>query len=299
LSGNNVANNTNGIGLDHSSSNTLFGNNVANNTNGIVLYYSSNNVLSGNNVTASKIYGIYFYFTNNNVNNVFYHNNFINNTQQVYIENSGYANSWDDGYPFGGNYWSDYAGSDYNYGLNQDLMGSDSVGDTAYTIDASNADHYPLMGPFGTFNAFTWNNVSYNVDIVCKSDITSFSFNPDAMSYPTLSFDVEGQSGTSGFCRVVIPKQMMWCDSLDQWMITVGGNLTAADTIIEDGNCTYIYFTYTHSAKTVQIQSTHAVPEFQPFLILPLLMIAILLAAIFRRRKRDVQGHNHLGGTAS
>jgi len=46
---------------------------------------------------------------------------------------------WDDGYPSGGNYWSDYNGTDANH---------DGIGDTPYVIDANNADNYPLMTPY-------------------------------------------------------------------------------------------------------------------------------------------------------
>jgi parallel beta-helix repeat protein len=111
-------------------------NNFANNGYGIELGYSSdNNVLSGNDVTANNGRGIGLVYSSNNV---FHHNNFINNTQHVHIENTGYANSWDDGYPSGGNYWSDYNGTDADH---------DGIGDTPYIIDANNIDHYPLMIP--------------------------------------------------------------------------------------------------------------------------------------------------------
>jgi parallel beta-helix repeat protein len=254
-----TANKEVGIGLSYSSNNTVLRNNITNNYCGIGLGYSTSN-------------------------NMIYHNNFINNSQQM-SSLEEVMNTWDDGYPSSGNYWSNYTGSDYYHGPNQDLIGNDGIGDTAYVINVNDMDHYPLMGPFKTFNAGTWNNTSYNVDMVSKSNITDFNFNPYATPHPALSFDVEGTNGTIGFCRIVIPRDMMWCANSADWVITVGGNLTAADSIVEDGNYTYIYFTYTHSTKTVQIQSTHAVPEFQPFLILPLLIIVTLLAVVARKRK--------------
>ena len=52
--------------------------------------------------------------------------------------------------PSGGNYWSDYAGADVKSGPNQDLPGSDGIGDTPYIIDVNNTDRYPLMNPYGT-----------------------------------------------------------------------------------------------------------------------------------------------------
>jgi len=57
-------------------------------------------------------------------------------------------NIWDDGYPSGGNYWSDYTGVDLKSGPSQDQPGSDGIGDTAYVIDANNQDNYPLIYPY-------------------------------------------------------------------------------------------------------------------------------------------------------
>jgi hypothetical protein len=82
----------------------------------------------------------------NSSNNEFYHNNFINNTYQV--SNIRSTNFWDDGYPSGGNYWSDYKVIDAHSGQYQNQTGSDGIGDTPYPIDANNADHYPLMKPY-------------------------------------------------------------------------------------------------------------------------------------------------------
>jgi hypothetical protein len=58
------------------------------------------------------------------------------------------TNVWDDGYPPGGNYWSDYTGVDVKSGPNQDQPSSDGIGDTPYIIDEYNQDNYPLMKPW-------------------------------------------------------------------------------------------------------------------------------------------------------
>ncbi|MBA7691642.1 hypothetical protein ES703_100193 [subsurface metagenome] len=103
---------------------------------------SSNNTLS-NNTCENNNYGILLYSSSNNL---IYHNNFINNDNQAYDDGT---NTWDDGYPSGGNYWSDYASEDENRGENQDIPGSDGIGDTPYYIPGdSNRDRYPLMEPW-------------------------------------------------------------------------------------------------------------------------------------------------------
>jgi hypothetical protein len=52
---------------------------------------------------------------------------------------------WSDGYPSGGNYWSDYTGKDLKSGPYQNVTGSDGIGDTPYIIDAANIDPYPIV----------------------------------------------------------------------------------------------------------------------------------------------------------
>ena len=71
-------------------------------------------------------------------------NNFIDNTNQTYLYQS--SNTWDHGYPSGGNYWSDYAGVDSFSGPYQNETGGDGIGDTPYNVtDTVQQDRYPLM----------------------------------------------------------------------------------------------------------------------------------------------------------
>ena len=161
------ANSYHGIGFHNSSNNTISGNNIQTNYDGISLWFSSRyNSISGNNITSNKFYGIWLWYspyniiTENNVknnelrgiwlkhssNNIICHNNFVDNFEQVRSDNS--TNLWDDGYPSGGNYWSDYAGVDFYRGLYQNETGSDGIGDTPYVVDENNQDNYPLIEPW-------------------------------------------------------------------------------------------------------------------------------------------------------
>jgi parallel beta-helix repeat protein len=92
------------------------------------------------NLLENNYHGVYLYGSNNNL---IYHNNFINNTIQARDDGTNY---WDDGYPSGGNYWSDYTGVDRCRGENQNMPGSDGIGDAPYQIPGgAGQDSYPLM----------------------------------------------------------------------------------------------------------------------------------------------------------
>jgi hypothetical protein len=132
-------------------------NNATQNYDGISLMsFSNNNSITGNNITQNNgtMTGSLYLFSSSN--NSIYHNTFTNNFLNVYdaawdCPDSGLTspsiNFWDDGYPSGGNYWSDYDGVDTHSGPNQNETGSDGIGDTPYAIDMNNRDKYPLLLP--------------------------------------------------------------------------------------------------------------------------------------------------------
>jgi len=72
------------------------------------------------------------------------HHNEFRGPRVPAFDDRGPENRWDDGYPGGGNYWSDYGGVDVMSGPNQDQAGSDGIGDTPYVIDPSSLDRYPI-----------------------------------------------------------------------------------------------------------------------------------------------------------
>ena len=170
LSGNNVTNNRDGICLYYSNNNTVSSNHIANNTNGIWMHCSHENNLTGNNITSNTDNGIQLVFSSSNS---IYHNNFINNTNQTYIEYS--KNTWDDGYPSGGNYWSDYTGKDEYKGPDQNITGTDGIGDDPYVINPNDIDDYPLMPPYPQHDIGIIITVKTLKNVVGQSDNLSIS----------------------------------------------------------------------------------------------------------------------------
>jgi parallel beta-helix repeat protein len=137
---NNVISARNGCGLHLtlSSNNTLDSNavfgGIGADGNGVELEHSDQNVVVNNTVFDNGGIGLQLESSNNNL---IYHNNMANNSLNAYDHNS--SNIWDAGYPSGGNYWSDYVGTDEN---------GDGIGDSPHMIDGNNTDDYPLMNLF-------------------------------------------------------------------------------------------------------------------------------------------------------
>jgi parallel beta-helix repeat protein len=143
---NNISYNKHGIFLNRSFYSHIAHNEIFSNSHhGIDIAGGEYNVIVSNNISKNQN-GIYL--SPFAINNHVYHNNIIDNFHQAY-DSTNDSNQWDDFYPSGGNYWSDYNGVDFFQGPNQNIPGSDGIGDTPYEIDSDSQDNYPFMKPFG------------------------------------------------------------------------------------------------------------------------------------------------------
>jgi len=106
---------------------------------GITLKKCEENIVVENDII-ENYYGIIVAYVGENI---LYHNNLINNVLQAFSHDNS-VNVWDDGYPSGGNYWSDY---EETYPDAEELDDS-GIWDTPYYIDDINQDNYPLMEPW-------------------------------------------------------------------------------------------------------------------------------------------------------
>jgi parallel beta-helix repeat protein len=268
-----------GIYVSTSSSNTIRNNSISNNYCGLVFdstVYENvigyqptgntvkDNVVTGNTVANNSLVGVELIQSEENV---FYDNNFVNNTQQVLSTNS--TNAWDNGDE--GNYWQDYSGQDLN---------KTGFGDAPYVIDDNNLDNHPLMGLFSDFPV-TWQEETYPVTVISNSTVSGFYFSqPNKM----IGFSVNGPDGASGFCRVSMPVSLLG----GPYTLVLDG-VSSPDLLeMSNGTNCFLYFTYNNSYRNVKIEGTSVVSEFPSFLpvlfLVAVLTVGVVIVALRRRR---------------
>ena len=153
-----VSNNTvfgNGVGgiFNNDSMDTIIsGNHAFDNFAGVtVAVFSENVTIMENDISWNDIGVRILYMAGSSIamdDISIYHNNIVGNPQQVSLNSPEGVVSWDNGYPSGGNYWSDYSGDDLFSGPNQNLPYSDGIGDVPYSLPNGDEDRYPLMSQY-------------------------------------------------------------------------------------------------------------------------------------------------------
>jgi parallel beta-helix repeat protein len=134
-----------GIHVKGGNSNVFTKNTLVNNLLGMNFIETANNVIVENTIdytsqgVNSVPSGINFYRSSGNV---IYHNTFkAEGTQAGSYESN---NTWDNGFPNGGNYWSNYGAG----GSNFTKINGTGIYDSPYLINEVNIDYYPLVEPY-------------------------------------------------------------------------------------------------------------------------------------------------------
>jgi hypothetical protein len=138
----------------------------------------------------------------------------------------------------------------------------------------------------GTSDNITLSILPYSNEYVfsVESNSTISNLNFDTQN-TTLSFEVSGEGGTTGYVRVTLAK-------------TLAPDISKLKIQVDSSNCNYTYqetdvswmvtFTYTHSVHQVYIKlGQEAVDEFSPSAISLLLLTTGVLLALFGKRRAN------------
>jgi nitrous oxidase accessory protein NosD len=121
---------------------SVLGNELANDSLAVQLEGLSNGTVVGNEFVNDSV----SIWLDGPVSAAVYHNDFDRDGGWQ-LEDTA-TSTWNASYPTGGNYWSNYTGSDLFHGPGQNVSGGDGIGDTPMVLNATTADHYPLMVPW-------------------------------------------------------------------------------------------------------------------------------------------------------
>jgi parallel beta-helix repeat protein len=246
---------------------------------GGIIVGGGNGIIYGNTVKDSN-FGLVMHDSIRNMwgsGNIVFHNNFINNTPYQAIGAPKASNNYDNGYPSGGNYWSNYNGTDIYNGPLRNETDSDGIGDTAFIVFPGPSfgviDYYPLMAPINIFDAGTWNGTTRDISVISNSTISNFQLNK---TKNTISFNVTGHISL-WFCRVAIPNVIVQEFWHDNYTVLVNEQPVQFRCWPGESN-TYIYFVSENPKEVIII------PEFPSFLMMLLLTMAILAATVSKRK---------------
>jgi len=113
---------------------------------------------------------------------------------------------------------------------------------------------------------------SFGIAIETNStDVSNFVFNKSAK---TISFEVSGPDLTIGYCNLTIPKKLM----TPPFVISINDQQIEFN-ITENSMFYFVYFTYSHSSKTIQITSQTLLGDSEPPTIISLTDVEELLTA--------------------
>lgn len=122
---------------------------------------------------------------------------------------------------------------------------------------------------------------SFDIAAISNSIVSELSFN---LTLKELKFNVEGMSGTTGFCSITIPAILMnGTFSLYKNEVLLVENVEYTETYNE--TCHIFRIFYNHSSHTIRIVSSQVYPEFPSNLLLVLIIMFLSAATLFFRKK--------------
>jgi hypothetical protein len=123
----------------------------------------------------------------------------------------------------------------------------------------------------------------YVIETCSNSTISDLTFN---QALKRIRFDVDGTTGTAGFCNITIPAELLSGDFtvfMDDVQLIEGVDYT--ETL--NGTNHTLSIAYEHSTHIIEIVGTNVIPDFTSWLLLPFLIAATLLVFALKTTKKQ------------
>lgn len=272
-----------GVGVEVRSSNFtgISHDKISNSTIGLVIRdVSYNNVVSGN-ILENDSLAVWVKSPTCSYNRVF-HNSFLNDTNTV--SDFGSSDSYDDGYPSGGNFWSGYAGNDLFHGQFQNESGSDGISDQSYPSSENPLDRYPFVFPLTEIEVAAGGN-SFFLQVSTDANLIGCFFNETGKN---VSLMVQPGGSGNGSGRVTIPVGLLSTNDTSEWKVLEslvnGTTLERPCLAVVDSGNTYVYFSYSRAdVSRIEIRGTTVLNEVPIFLMIAVVALASVVLLFGKR----------------
>ena len=131
------------------------------------------------------------------------------------------------------------------------------------------------------YHTVTYDQTNYVVETRSNSTVSVLSFN---QALGRIRFNVDGTTGTEGYCNLTIPSELM----SETFTVYKDDMLLAENldyTQVFNGTHYTFSLTYDHSTHTIEIFATTVIPELSSIMLVSILIAATLIVAILNRRK--------------
>jgi hypothetical protein len=122
----------------------------------------------------------------------------------------------------------------------------------------------------------------YLIETCSNSSVSDLTFN---QALRRIRLDVDGTTGTTGFCNVTIPAELLSGDFtvfMDDAQLIEGVDYTE----MFNGTHHTLSIAYEHSTHMIEVVGTNVIPDFTSWLLLPFLITATLFAFALKKKTR-------------
>ena len=150
---------------------------------------------------------------------------------------------------------------------------------THYSMNMSIRHRLTATNMWPALSPIVWESTTFNVTTMSNSTISNVSFNqPDK----TVSLNVTGPTGKSGYCNVTVPTQLLG----GPYTVLLNG-VEVTPVVTSNATHSSLYITYTHSEQKLEIIGTTVIPEF-PTIIAAMSVLTILALTLILTKRRLV-----------
>ena len=203
--------------------------------------------------------------------------NYVNITYPIIYDSTQYGN-WNMSF-----YWDKKTGImceelvSYKMNMTQDS--------TNYSMNVSMLWRLTATNMWPAISSIIWDSTTFNATMSSNSTISNFDFNQPSK---TISLNLTGPDGKSGYCNITFPTQLLG----GPYTVLING-LAVAPGVTSNATHTSLYVTYTHSERKLEIIGDIVIPEFPTIIAITLLltMLAVTLLSVKKRLMHQNLSH--------